>query len=1312
MFHLPCRCASRLRDEKQTPLVFVTASSPLDHVPPRPPSSHRLPSAAPQVPPVASSHLPSGTRRCRRLSLEYPGAESAFVFATSGSKVRDERDEESQANSADAAERRKRNGTATARSTVSAIRISLPRDSLRFDEQSAARACSQEDATHPGALHPCPDWERARLPERGAPGLRKTPGEAGARKPEAGRRSGDASTAAWDLRQRILFGLPPVFKPVTKDHEPACDSEPPFASQKPAGRSSDPKPVGGSELKVLHDVGTDGKNRGFVRPAAYFVGKACEEGLGATVAPASRSEPSFVPRISLPSYAKNLGKEAKSSTAPFYEAVWCRPSADAARERDSAGAGESAIAGEEPPPTAASGSGKPLLYARRSPAEEANLSSGAFCWMSLMRQLVAAADSPSHPPCLLPSRRCHETLPVPAGPTSLAQPPPSYYLPASAPAYGGADSPRLPHASYNVNGLYCPSSRRFPPPRDPMRTLPRQYVFEPPPPSSAPPALRLPQADAYSPSSYPRFTADAAEASPAPYPPRAAYYSPSLYPHPTLYSPSAYPPAPPVATCAPTTRVLETAYFVPAPSHSRNAPCSPATVVTEAPQPSPARTYPQSPSDSRFTSASSNPPFSPSPQTLLARTQYPASPPESRETSASTALLEADSPPPPFPAAAADPPALAFASARAVGATPSLPSSAGRSPLGSPVGAQRPAQMYPSRTGSRVSPGASCPAGAAQSCRASLGLEGSPPPTAVEPRRRSLETGPSPEMIREKLHKVMDTPVNFKKSACASFKQFDSDGDGLLSFDDLRLLIARLCRNLQLPPVDDAVLQVIFTAFDSAKRKQLDMQDFCRLYWELLGRIRDKFYPTKKMLVRRSVFVGRRNLSESKKTIDDLFTFKRKLGAGAFGDVHLVEEKSSGLERVIKTVNKDRSQVPMEQIEAEIEVLKSLDHPNIIKIFEVFEDYHNMYIVMETCEGGELLERIVSAQARGKSLSECYVAELMKQMMNALAYFHSQHVVHKDLKPENILFQDKSPHSPIKIIDFGLAELFKSDEHSTNVAGTALYMAPEVFKRDVTVKCDVWSAGVVMYFLLSGCLPFTGTSLEEVQEKATYAEPNYALECRHLTPQAIDLLKRMLTKDPRQRPSASEVLKHVWFNQANTAEIQISPLMCDNMKRYMRQSHLKNALVNLMAHQLNVTGQQIRHINQIFRQLDKNGDGLLSHQELTEGLLEAGVPRWDINRILQSVDVDDSGNVSYTEFLAACYSWQETELNILWTAFQKIDKDGDGKISVREFCDLVLGHDNKLVPEEDMEGLVAQMDKNGDGLIDWDEFVAYMRHEE
>ncbi|CDI77191.1 CAM kinase, CDPK family, putative [Eimeria acervulina] len=461
---------------------------------------------------------------------------------------------------------------------------------------------------------------------------------------------------------------------------------------------------------------------------------------------------------------------------------------------------------------------------------------------------------------------------------------------------------------------------------------------------------------------------------------------------------------------------------------------------------------------------------------------------------------------------------------------------------------------------------------------------------------------------------------------------FDFNGCGRLRFKDISALVCRLCINLQLPPVDEAALRKIFNAFDSSGRGYLELEDFCRMYWEILCRVREKYYPEKAMRVRRSLFVGRRNLAQTGLAITDLFTFVKKLGSGSFGDVHRVIEKSSGLERVIKTINRDRSQVPSEQIEAEIEVLKSLDHPNIIKIFEVYEDHHNVYIVMETCEGGELLQRLVEAESMGSALTEKSVSVIMRQLMNALAYFHSKHVAHKDLKPENILFQDKSPDSPIKVIDFGLAELFeKTDAHSRNAAGTALYMAPEVFMRNVSLKCDVWSAGVVMYFLLTGCLPFTGSSIDEVKYKVCNCEPNYARECAHLTKEAVSLIKWMLVKPERDRPTATEVLKHPWFKQADLKDIQISPIICENMK---------------------------------------------------------ALPRW--------------------VFLSGTSTGSFNPLTLTTPETFRI-QDGDGKISVPEFEAVLGGEDYRLVPKDTIKALVAQIDKNGDGQIDWDEFLQYMK---
>eukprot|EP00921_Rhytidocystis_pertsovi_P016472 GHVQ01025992.1.p1 GENE.GHVQ01025992.1~~GHVQ01025992.1.p1 ORF type:complete len:143 (+),score=22.34 GHVQ01025992.1:250-678(+) len=140
-----------------------------------------------------------------------------------------------------------------------------------------------------------------------------------------------------------------------------------------------------------------------------------------------------------------------------------------------------------------------------------------------------------------------------------------------------------------------------------------------------------------------------------------------------------------------------------------------------------------------------------------------------------------------------------------------------------------------------------------------------------------------------------------------------------------------------------------------------------------------------------------------------------------------------------------------------------------------------------------------------------------------------------------------------------------------------------------------------------------------------------------------------------------------------------------------------------------MTGSQIRQINKLFHSLDKDCNGTLSHAELTEGLAGAGIPQWDVNRILQAVDVDDSGNLSYTEFLAACYTWRESELNIVWTAFNKMDKDCDGRISADEFSEILGGEGGKLIPQSEIRELIDTIDTNKDGQIEWDEFLAYMR---
>lgn len=566
------------------------------------------------------------------------------------------------------------------------------------------------------------------------------------------------------------------------------------------------------------------------------------------------------------------------------------------------------------------------------------------------------------------------------------------------------------------------------------------------------------------------------------------------------------------------------------------------------------------------------------------------------------------------------------------------------------------------------------------------------------------------EAIKTRLAMALSSKSSFLLSAKSSFVQFDEEKKGRLNYVETKRLLERLAINLELPPIDNKMFETIFAKYDVGKTGYLNFEQFAKFFWHLLNSIREKYYPEKSILVTRDQFVRRTSLKRAD-DIESIFSFDKKIGEGSFGKVFLVRERCSGLTRVCKVINRSLSNMSLEQIEAEVAVLKSLDHPNIIKIFEVYEDNEHMYIIMENCGGGELFERIHEAVSKGFRLSERYVAHVMRQIMAALAYFHSRNIVHKDLKPENILMQEKSHHSSIKIIDFGLAEIFKSvDDHSSHAAGTVLYMAPEVFLRDITTECDVWSAGVVMYFLLAGTLPFTGKSIKEVRNNVLNTEPKYDEDCIHITPEGINLLQLMLQKDPTQRPTAREVLSHPWFrySKSNNEPICINNRLLHNLKSYMKQNQLKHALVNMMAHQLNVTGPQIKQITKTFKQLDQDGNGVLTPEELISGLQSAGVPQWDINRIVQSMDVDDTGFISYTEFLAACYEWRDSELGVIKAAFNKMDIDGDGKLSVDEFEKVLCSGDQKLLVQKDWDAVIKAADTNGDGVVDWSEFLNYM----
>eukprot|EP01053_Blabericola_migrator_P004936 Blabericola_migrator_1__4935@NODE_2574_length_2585_cov_336_116362_g1612_i0_p1_GENE_NODE_2574_length_2585_cov_336_116362_g1612_i0NODE_2574_length_2585_cov_336_116362_g1612_i0_p1_ORF_typecomplete_len634_score132_34Pkinase/PF00069_25/3_7e67Pkinase_Tyr/PF07714_17/1_1e44EFhand_7/PF13499_6/1_7e07EFhand_7/PF13499_6/3_9e11EFhand_7/PF13499_6/6_2e08EFhand_8/PF13833_6/0_027EFhand_8/PF13833_6/0_75EFhand_8/PF13833_6/0_14EFhand_8/PF13833_6/0_0086EFhand_8/PF13833_6/4_3e06EFhand_1/PF00036_32/0_29EFhand_1/PF0003 len=590
--------------------------------------------------------------------------------------------------------------------------------------------------------------------------------------------------------------------------------------------------------------------------------------------------------------------------------------------------------------------------------------------------------------------------------------------------------------------------------------------------------------------------------------------------------------------------------------------------------------------------------------------------------------------------------------------------------------------------------------------------------------------------IRESLVKVLSDEKVFKYSAKTSFQQFDQDHNNLLDFEETKAFFERLRHNLTIPPISEATLRAIFEKYDRKGRDGLSLNDFTRMYKALLLRIRDRYYPPPMENIRSTLFVPMVPLGKSQE-LRQYIKFEKRLGSGSFGEVYRVTDRRVNAERACKLINKGRVQVPLEQIQEEIQILKSVDHPNVIKIYEIFEDPSSVYILQELCQGGELLSTMLIDEGKAKIHDEFFVRRIMQELLDGLSHIHSKRIMHKDLKPENILFANKNPNSPIKIIDFGLGEIFRGHTEVTDVLrGSAIYMAPEAFQDgQLCLKSDVWSAGCIMFNLLTGKFPFDAEDLSQFREVVVKAELDLNKSCSHVSEEARSLLRTIFKKDPRERCSASGALKHPWFKaNTNLSTINLSESICRNMKNYSKRNGLHNVFVNMMAQQLSINNNKVSKIAEIFKELDKNKTGTLTLPDLQSALMRAGFEEWDANRIIQQLDLRGEGRISYTEFLAACYSWRESELNLVWAAFQRfVAQDGSQRIRCEDMRNLLLrstkpkpavtqsphfGRESDSVTqsvlfdgtdEADIDAMIKEVDLDGDGYIDWTDFEQYIR---
>ncbi|CAG9334380.1 unnamed protein product [Blepharisma stoltei] len=454
------------------------------------------------------------------------------------------------------------------------------------------------------------------------------------------------------------------------------------------------------------------------------------------------------------------------------------------------------------------------------------------------------------------------------------------------------------------------------------------------------------------------------------------------------------------------------------------------------------------------------------------------------------------------------------------------------------------------------------------------------------------------------------------------------------------------------------------------------------------------------LVVKKSFFV-----ISSHGDIKDSYDFGKKLGDGSYGNVYLGTHKVTGQVRAIKQIPKSRIR-DAERLESEISIMKNSDHPNIVKLYEVFEDARFIYLVMECCSGGELFNYIIEK----KQLTEREAAHLFHQLLSSIRYLHSHNIIHRDLKPENLLFGG-NPHqgADLKLCDFGLAKIFTTGSEAFRTrAGTPFYIAPEILAGTGYGKtCDIWSCGVILYILLCGYPPFFARTDAGIMERVRLGRFNFdRAEWNGVTEQAKDLIRHLLVLNVDQRYTVEQALAHPWIASNDVLPDQPLNLSVDSLRDFVGGHRLKKAVLMCIASQC--SDADLRNLRESFVKIDANGDGTITLEELERGMASIEGINANIAELMRGMDVDRSGSIDYSEFLAATldksiYMQEER----LYAAFKTFDLDGSGKISARELSE-ILGKERVDLDGTFWDEIIREADTNHDGEIDFTEFIELM----
>ena len=485
------------------------------------------------------------------------------------------------------------------------------------------------------------------------------------------------------------------------------------------------------------------------------------------------------------------------------------------------------------------------------------------------------------------------------------------------------------------------------------------------------------------------------------------------------------------------------------------------------------------------------------------------------------------------------------------------------------------------------------------------------------------------------------------------------------------------------------------------------------------------------------------------------------IGEGAFGVVKKVCLKNDpDILRAMKIIPKENiiEKEDGKQFLDEIEILKNLEHPNIMKIYECFNDKDNVYIVSEYCDEGDLLGKMEKLG----SLNEIVVKQLMFQILNAIAYLHANRIFHGDIKLENVMLYKTSMKKikrfsrinkdlnknkelqedieksfvkktfvskrsfnyiedmkdyEVKLIDFGCSKYLvkKKDNKLSGIVGTSIYCSPEVIDNLYDEKSDEWSCGVLMYIMLCGEPPFQGENEEEIF--ASIKNGKYSFnkdQFSNVSENCKDLIRRLLNPNKSKRIKASEALKHKFFKDNYDSNIT-NKIDKNLLKKILEVRKLPSKFHELIEAYLCfnfIKKDEEKQLTQAFRAFDHKGKNRLSYNDFRKTFEENGVDisKEKIFKIIDIIDSDGNNLIEYQEFLRAMCDKKElySDKN-LESVFNSIDKDKKGYINMDDIKKFIF--QNKEVADKTFLDYLKQIGMDLKSKLKFEQFVDIIRNQ-